>query len=79
MTGEQAEENAQWLMETAARLGKLRSSVADWVVGDYCRTLRDSAETVDLLTGPEIDDVMSAMRQAAMLLDRSAAIKFYGE
>jgi hypothetical protein len=79
MTREEAEENAQWMIEVANSIGKLESAIKDWVVGDYCRPLRDHPEVVDALTGPEIDEIRERLREGAMLLDRAALIKSEGE
>lgn len=79
MTAEEAEKQAQWLMQQATMLGEVETRVRDWVRGHYCESLRSHPEVVDMLTGPEIAQVRTSLREAAMLLDRAAAVKFYGE
>lgn len=77
MTAESAEALAQKLIRIAFELGEINILVRDNLLSDaeIAQVRELPPETLDLLTGTEVQSVSVALREFAMRLDRAAMVK----
>ena len=73
MTLENAETLAQRLMACSYELGAINRELTAPLVGSD--SLMSCPDALDIVTGPESEDVAASLRELAMALDRAARIK----
>jgi hypothetical protein len=75
MNQDKSEMAAKLLIEFASGCGQINNLIRDLIDSD-CEQVKEEIGAVDLLSGPEIEEISMAARSLAMRLDRAALIKF---